>query len=147
MKKRLSVIVSVLALLLALTGCSAVSTIRKMDAAEDRVEAKLDAAEDKVEAKLDSVAEQLEDALGGTRAAAPKAENSGMLSEDQVREIALDHLGFTEDQVTGLRTEYEIDDGVPQFDVSFFQDDWEYEFEIDARDGRILSFDKDHRYD
>ena len=143
MRKRLSVIASVLALLLALTGCSAVSTIRKLDAAEDSVEAKLDVAEDKVEAGLDSVEKQLEDALGGTQAAAPKAD----ITKEQAQQIALDHLGFTEDQVTGLKTEYEIDDGVPQFDVSFFQEDWEYEFEIDAREGTILSFDKDHRYD
>ena len=67
--------------------------------------------------------------------------------KEQALQIALDHLGFTEDQVTDARIEQEIDDGVPQFDVSFFREDWEYEFEIDARDGTILSFEKDNRYD
>jgi uncharacterized membrane protein YkoI len=132
MKKRLSVILAVLVFLLALTGCSAVSTIRKLDAAEDMVEA-----------KLDTVEEQLEDALRGTQAAAPAAD----ITKEQALQIALDHLGFTEDQVTGARIEQEIDDGVPQFDISFFREDWEYEFEIDARQGIILSFEKDNRYD
>ena len=132
MKKRVSVMLAVLVFLLVLTGCSAVSTIRKLDAAEG-----------KVEAKLDTVEEQLEDALRGTQAAAPAAD----ITKEQALQIALDHLGFTEDQVTGARIEQEIDDGVPQFDVSFFREDWEYEFEMDARDGTILSFEKDNRYD
>lgn len=68
------------------------------------------------------------------------------LTREQAAQIALDHAGFTADQVTRLNAEYEIDDGIPQFDIEFYQGDWEYEFEISAEDGRILSFDKDHKY-
>ena len=70
-----------------------------------------------------------------------------MLTPEQAQQIALDYLGVAADQVTRLRTEYEIDDGIAQYDVQFFQGDWEYEFEISAEDGRILSYDKDHKYD
>ena len=63
------------------------------------------------------------------------------------KKIALDYLGLTADQVQRLRTGYEIDDGIPQYDVEFLEGDWEYEFEIHAETGKILSFDKDHKYD
>ena len=69
------------------------------------------------------------------------------LTREQAQKIALEHVGFTADQVTRLRTEYEIDDRIPQFDVEFHQGDWEYEFEIHAETGKILSYDKDHKYD
>lgn len=74
-------------------------------------------------------------------------EDPGMLTGEQARQIALDHLGFAADQVTRLHTEYEIDDRIPQFDVEFCRGDWEYEFEIHAETGKILSYDKDHKYD
>lgn len=69
------------------------------------------------------------------------------LTEEQAQQIALDHAGFTADQVKRLRVEYEIDDGIPQFNVEFIQGDWEYEYEIHGETGRILSYDKDHKYD
>lgn len=46
-----------------------------------------------------------------------------------------------------LYTEYEMDDGIPQFDIELHQGDWEHEFEIHAKNGQILSYDKDHKYD
>ena len=76
-----------------------------------------------------------------------EAETVQQLTEEQARQIALDHIGATADQVTLLRARYEIDDGILQYDVEFYQGDWEYEFEIHAQSGQILSFDKDHKYD
>lgn len=145
MKKQLTAVLLIFALLLTMSGCSVAHAVQKLDAAEDRVEDKLDAAEDK-----------LEDSLRKTVTPAPKEEPPAptetqpapeKLTQEQALKIALDHLGFTADQVTRLRTEYEIDDGIPQYDIEFYQGDWEYEFEIHAENGKILSYDKDHKYD
>lgn len=145
MKKQLTAVLLIFALLLTMSGCSVAHAVQKLDAAEDRVEDKLDAAEDK-----------LEDSLRKTVTPAPKEEPPAptetqpapeKLTQEQALKIALDHLGFTADQVTRLRTEYEIDDGIPQYDIEFHQGDWEYEFEIHAENGKILSYDKDHKYD
>lgn len=144
MKKQFAVIMLVLALLLAATGCAAANAVQRLDAAEDRIEAKLDAAEDKLE---DSMRKAVADAPAAAETAPAVTGSSVLLTKEQVQQIALDYLELTADQVTRLRTEYEVDDGVPQFDVEFHQGDWEYEFEIHAEDGRILSFDKDHKYD
>ena len=143
MYHRLFTIFLILALALTMTACSAAGTARALDAAEDKIETKLDAAENKLE-------DTLEKAMTPAATASTKpesAKNSQPLTQEDAERIALDHLGFTADQVTRMHTEYEIDDGIPQFDVEFHEGDWEYEFEIQVEDGRILSFDKDHKYD
>ena len=133
MKKRLTALLLLAAVLLTMAGCSAADAGRKLDAAEDRLEAKLDRAEEKLEHSL--------------RNAGRSAGDGQLLTEEEALQIALDHLDLAADQVTGIRTEYETDDGIPQLDVRFRQGDWEYEFEIHGETGQILSFDKDHRYD
>lgn len=137
MKKRVTSGLLAAALLLTMTGCSLKETVHKLDAAEEQVEQKLDAAEERVEQKLET-------ALQPTAVA---AEPAAPLTEEQALQIALDHLDITADQTERLRTTYEIDDGVPQFDVEFHQGEWEYEFEIHAETGDILSHDRDHIYD
>ena len=135
-----------LALLLTMTACSASGAARTLDRAEDSIEQKLDAAEDKVE---DAVRKAVPPAPAATPTfpAVVPTETAPAITREEARKIALDHLGFSADQVEHLRTEYEIDDGIPQYDVEFHQGDWEYEFEISAETGKILSFDKDHKYD
>lgn len=124
-------IILTLALLLTMTACSTAGAARTLDAAEDRIENKLDAVEDSVENAV-------------RHASAPTA---AAITKEEAEQIALAHVGFTADQVQQLRSEYEIDDGIRQYDVQFYEGDWEYEFEIDAGTGKILSFDKDHKYD
>lgn len=126
-----------LALLLTLAGCSASGAARALDTAQNRVEEKLDAAEDR-----------MEDALRQAVPTAPAStESTAGITKADAEKIALDDAGFTADQVQQLHTAYEIDDHVPQYDVEFHVGDWEYEFEIHAQTGKILSFDKDQKYD
>lgn len=142
-----------LVLLLTMTGCSAAGAARALDRAEDKIEHKLDAAEDKVE---DAVRKAVTPAPAATptfpaavptETAAATASAVQAITKEDAQKIALDYLGLTADQVQRLRTGYEIDDGIPQYDVEFLEGDWEYEFEIHAETGKILSFDKDHKYD
>ena len=156
MKKQLTAVSMILALLLTMVGCSAANAVQMLDAAEDKVEAKLDAAEEKLEKSLREAAVPAPSSAPAvpveTRPAPVETipavtEPAGKLTREQAEKIALDYLGFAADQVTRLHSEYEIDDGIPQFDVAFHQGDWEYEFEIHAENGRILSYDKDHKHD
>lgn len=151
MKKQLIAFLLTLALLLTVTGCSVANASQKLDAVEDRVEAKLEIAEDKLEVALqkavDIVPPATEAAPAPAKAESVSAENPQALTEEQACQIALDYVGYAADQITRLHTEYEIDDGMPQFDIEFHQGDWEYEFEIHAEDGRIISYDKDHKFD
>jgi len=127
-----------LAFFLTVTGCASVGR-----AAED-LDRKLDRVEETIESRL-------EDALYGTApvtspAVSPTATPTAPANEitaAEAEQTALSHAGFTADQVKYLRTEYEIDDGYPQYEVTFHFDRWEYDYEIDARTGNILSFEKD----
>lgn len=152
MKKRLIAALCIFALLFTMAGCSAADTVRKLDTMEDRIETRVDAVEDKLEDALrkavDSAPPAAPTSPAAPRATAPAAtESIRRLTEDQALQVALDYLGFSADQVTRLDVAYEIDDRIPQFDVSFHQGDWEHEFEIHAEHGQILSYDKDHKYD
>jgi len=74
---------------------------------------------------------------------AAKKSTGERVTKDQAVEIALKHAGFKPEQVKYLRAEYEIDDGVPQYEVQFHQDRWEYDYEINADTGDIMSWDRD----
>lgn len=65
------------------------------------------------------------------------------LTAEEAQAIALAHGGFSPDQVSHLRTEPELWDHVPHYDVEFREGYWEYEYEIHAETGEILSFEKD----
>lgn len=139
MKKQLTAIFLVFALLLTMAGCSTVRAIQALDMAEEKIDKNLDAAEEKPE-------QNIRESMAPAPAAEPTTPDKA-LTEEQAVQIALDHVGFTAEQITRLRTEYEIDDRIPQYDIEFHQGDWEYEFEIHGQTGQILSFDKDHKYD
>ena len=67
----------------------------------------------------------------------------GTMTAEEAQAIALSHAGFTAEQVSFLRTEPELRDRVPHYDVEFRVDRWEYEYEIHAETGEILSFERD----
>ena len=75
-------------------------------------------------------------------AVAPAAP-ANLLTEDEAKTLALTHAGFTAGQVRHLRVEPELYDRVPHYDVEFEEGRWEYEYEIHAETGAVLSFGKD----
>ena len=66
------------------------------------------------------------------------------VTEERAREIALENAGLTGDQVTFIRSHLDWDDGRQIYDVEFYTADYtEYDYEIDASTGEILSYDFD----
>ena len=65
------------------------------------------------------------------------------LTADQATAIALKHAGFTAEQVMGLRTEPDREPGGLHYDIEFYQGGYEYDYEIDAATGAVLSCEKD----
>ena len=71
-------------------------------------------------------------------------DGSAAITEDQAREIALADAGLTAEEVTFLKTQLDRDDGRLVYDVEFYTADYtEYDYEIDAADGTVLSSDFD----
>lgn len=112
--------------LLLLTGCA--STVAKLEIAEETVESKLEMAEENVEMQIESV----------TSVPAPTAT---VLTEEEVIAIVLEHAGVSAEQAEHLRAQYELDDGVPEYEVDFRVGMTEYEYTVHAETGAILSFE------
>lgn len=60
----------------------------------------------------------------------------------KAKEIALQHAGVSAAD-TFIRAELGEDDGVPEYEIEFRKDNIEYEYEIHAKTGAILSAEKD----
>ena len=74
----------------------------------------------------------------------PSHSGSGTITEDEARQILLDHAGLSASQVTFLKSRLDYDDGRQVYDVEFYSSDYtEYDYEIDAATGDILSYDSD----
>ena len=62
---------------------------------------------------------------------------------DRAKEIALEHAGLTESKVTFVKNKKEIDDGKVQYEIEFVSGSTEYDYDIDASTGKIISFDQE----
>lgn len=68
---------------------------------------------------------------------------SATVTEAKAKEIALNHAGLTEDQITGMKVKLDQDNGRAEYEVEFRKDKTEYDYEIDAETGDILNYDID----
>lgn len=64
------------------------------------------------------------------------------LTVEQVKEIAIKHANLTSDKVKFGKVELDNDNGVVKYDVEFFHNNVEYDYEVDANTGEIISFEK-----
>ena len=76
-------------------------------------------------------------------ATAPAAAEAALLTKEEAEKIALEHAGLSANQVQKLRTELDYERGKPEYEVDFHVDRIEYDYEIDAKTGKIISWDKD----
>ena len=68
---------------------------------------------------------------------------SNKITIEQAKEIALKHAGLTKDQVSFIETENDIDNGAEKYDIEFYCNGKEYDYEISAIDGEIIQYDSD----
>lgn len=69
--------------------------------------------------------------------------SSGAIDEAQARSIALEHAGVAEGDAKFYRVERDNDDGRAVYEVEFYSGNTEYDYEISAETGEILSYDSD----
>ena len=90
--------------------------------------------------------------LTGTASAVPQkseygtqsATTTAVLTAGDAQAIALEDAALTQDQVTGLRIQYDTDELIPEWDIEFRSGDWSYEYTIHAETGQILERDKEY---
>lgn len=128
-----------------LPGCAA-PVEQSIEAMEEKIDDRLDAAEKVIVDALVPAAPSPATEPAPTTAPAPTrpvSADTPLLTREEAIAIALTDAGFTEDQVTRLRTEFDYDDGRPEYEVDFRYGGFEYDYEIHAETGAILSKDKD----
>ena len=69
---------------------------------------------------------------------------SSRISAAKAKSIALAHAGFSEKQVKYLKAEFDYDDGFAVYEVEFYADGMEYDYEISARTGKIIDADREY---
>lgn len=76
---------------------------------------------------------------------APSSAPSGAISADRAKEIALKDAGISANNATFQPTKLELDDGRWEYEVEFYSGSMEYDYEINAETGAIISRDVDQR--
>ena len=89
----------------------------------------------------DGAAAQTDDASASS--AQQSTASSGAIDEAQARSIALEHAGVAESDAAFYRVERDSDDGRAVYEVEFYSGNTEYDYEISAETGEILSYDSD----
>ena len=135
MKKRLSWFAAAgvtAGILIGLTGCGGAE-------AGQNAEAFADFAPETETITPENAAESPENAFsrGANTADADGAGN--YIGEDAAKSAALEHAGLAENQIAGPRVKLERDDGRAEYEVEFYHGNAEYDYEIDALTGEILS--------
>ena len=77
---------------------------------------------------------------------AANTSSTSYIGEERAKEIALDHAGLTASGVTFVRSHLDWDDGRAQYEVEFYANNTEYDYDIDATTGDIRSYDYDAEY-
>ena len=62
---------------------------------------------------------------------------------EKAKEIALSHAGHSIDKVSFVKAEIDYEDGIKVYDIDFYSGNVEYDYEINAATGSILSVDWD----
>jgi len=65
------------------------------------------------------------------------------ITPEEAKQIALSHAKLTVEKVRKVKVEADKDEGKILFEVDFKHKGFEYEYEIDAKTGKILFFEKE----
>ena len=100
-------------------------------------------------------AKQLADALGynasvndgsvtiTSKTSSTTTSSSGDIGAEKAKQIALEHAGLSASKVSFIKTEADYDDGRKVYDIEFYSGNKEYDYEILASNGTIVSVDYD----
>ncbi len=87
---------------------------------------------------IGSAAESLADNITGNNNS-----SSAKISENEAKAIALKHAGIEENNITGLSITLERDDGILEYEIDFHSNGFEYDYDINAQTGEIISSNKE----
>lgn len=84
--------------------------------------------------------EQQTTAQGTGKESGTEQQTAG-ITEEEAKTIALEHANVQESDVTGIRVKKDREDGYDIYDVEFYVQNKEYDYEVSVTDGAIIQSD------
>ena len=75
--------------------------------------------------------------------AAQSNNTAGDIGIEKAKEIAMSHAGVSPGSISFVKAKLDTEDGVKVYDIEFYSGNVEYDYEINAATGAIVSFDQD----
>lgn len=72
-----------------------------------------------------------------------KAQSSAKLSEDEALKIVLEDCSLQKSDIKGKNSALDTENGILVYDIEFYSGNYEYDYEVDANTGKIISRSKE----
>lgn len=128
-KVRWMLATGLLTLSLFATACASSSS-------EEEEEEELEEEEDKEE--QDEDAADADDGQASSEDSSDGTDTAAVLTAEEARDLALEAAGVSEEDTESVYVETETDDGREIYDVNFYVNGTEYDYEYDASSGELL---------
>lgn len=133
--KKIIVLALSLVFILSLTACG-----RAMNDVTSDVESMGDSVVSGAESAADKI-------TNGTESTAKNVENNSMnlmagITAKDAKDAALSHAGLSESQISDVEIDLDRDNGKLIYEVDFNSGNIEYDYDIDAETGEVISADK-----
>lgn len=132
--KKISALVLAFMLCMSLAACGGSSMKDNVSEGISDIQSSADSAMDAIDGDKDN---------SGNNDASSQDRTSGQMSEDEAKQAALKHAGLTENDITGFDISLERDDGILKYEIDFHSGEYEYDYEVNARTGGIISANKE----
>ncbi len=83
------------------------------------------------------------DYLKTTAPATTKPAKNELISREDALKAALEHAGVKQSDARAIEVEYDGDDRVKHYDVEFRYEQFEYEYEINAENGKVIKHERE----
>lgn len=132
--KKLITLTLVLIFAFSLTACG-----RAMNDVTSGAESMGDSIISGTQSTTDKITDDVESAVDGDK----KSMNlMAGITAKQARDAALNHAGLDENQVSDIEIDLDRDNGKLIYEVDFNSGNTEYDYDIDAETGKVISADK-----
>ena len=83
--------------------------------------------------------------IGCNKSSTPNNQNSNnnKITMEQAQEIALKHAKLTSDQVSFIKTDTELENGIEVYNIEFSYENKQYDYKINSANGEILEYASD----
>lgn len=73
----------------------------------------------------------------------PSKKDKNLISKEKAKDLAISHAKIKNTDVESFKIKNDIENGKPVYEIKLYTKNYEYDFELDAKTGEVLSFEKD----